>query len=160
MADLITTARSAHGPRPADAVPLFDLPPAPPAAPPAEQLSPDRRRTIRQAGLLAGGWHPLGGVYEHARLHPAAAPHDDRAAPGRRCGNCRYRRVTQHHHRTYAKCAHGEIEHGSWPRASAGPATDVRAWWPACTDHEWGDPKLGPDAARWVPELAEEVSGG
>lgn len=158
MADRVTS-EPLRRPRPAEVVPLFDLPPAP-LAPPTERLSVDRARTIRQAGQLAVGVHPMTGLGT-LRVHATAAPHDDRAAPGRRCGNCRYRRVTHHHRRTYAKCAHGgEIEHGSWPRATSGPATDVRAWWPGCTDHEWGDTKLGPDAARWVPEPAREVPGG
>jgi len=34
---------------------------------------------------------------------------------------------------------------------------DCRGWWPACTDHSYGDPRTSGDAARWVP--AEEVAG-
>jgi hypothetical protein len=52
--------------------------------------------------------------------------------------------------RTYAKCVIDEAK--QYPRVSHGAGTDVRAWWPACKDHEWGDP-LSDDAARWVPDV-------
>lgn len=135
---------------------LFDAPTPPNPSPAGVTLTAGRRLTIRQARLLAAGRHPLG---DGLRLHPGAAPHDDRAAPGRRCGNCRFRRpVGGPHDGRYPKCIYGpSTGPGAYPRVTFGPATDVRAWWPACTDHEWGDPRLGPDAARWVPELAKEV---
>lgn len=115
---------------------LFDLPdgaviPAVAAAP-AEKLSADRRRTIRQAATLAKGWHPLGD-----RLHSEAAPADDRGAPGRRCATCQFRTLF-----------------GKWPKCTVdglrslrmthGPATDCRAWWPAC--------------ARYAPEAVADAA--
>lgn len=128
---------------------LFDLGDVglvPEPAPP--KLSPEKRRTIRQAQALARGQHPVGVALGFTlRLHEQAAPVGDRSAPGRRCGNCRYRQlINPGTARPYPKCAVNDFA-----RASHSPATDVRAWWPACTDHTYGDPALGPDAARWVP---------
>lgn len=118
---------------------LFDLDPADVRAPdPGEDLSPDRRRTIRQAEALTRGVHPLAlAVGWRIRLHPDAAPADDRKAPGLRCGGCRLREVIGHHSRSYPKCTHGDGR-----RISHGAATDVRGWWPACTDYEPGDPEI------------------
>jgi hypothetical protein len=95
-----------------------------------ERLSAGRRLTMRQAALLASGWHPLSG----GKVHAEAAPADDRTAPGRRCGNCRFRATGE-----YPKCFYGwdgDRRHAP-PRTSRGLATDCRAWWPACQDHEY-----------------------
>lgn len=126
---------------------LFDLP----AGAVAEKLSTGRRLTIRQATDLARGRHPLTGD----RLHPEAAPHDDRKAPGRRCGNCWYRGPSSGEHAgSFPKCWYGyqtptnTEKFATAPRITGGPATDVRAWWPACPDHTWTDPTVSPDAAR------------
>jgi len=120
----------------------------PDAAPPDPGTSPDRRRTIRQRDAIAGGVHPLGLVHRGVRIHPDAprptGPGGDE--PGPRCGGCVFRQSLGHHDRAYAKCAHGAVEVArtgypgrpytttEYPRASHGAATDVRAWWPACTD--------------------------
>jgi hypothetical protein len=65
----------------------------------------------------------------------------------RTCGNCRFRELLDYHGRAYPKCTvDGEL------RIAHSTATDVRAWWPACIDHEWGDNGLSPDAARYVPD--------
>jgi hypothetical protein len=119
-----------------------------------EPLSADARRTRRQTATLAAGWHPLG-----PKLHPQAAPADDRTAAGRRCGTCWYRKVVNAGHAgTFPKCHFGALNPtdtdprpGRPPRASNSAATDCRAWWPACVDHTWADPGID-DAARWVPE--------
>lgn len=136
-------------------MPLFDLPSWATIEPePIEKVSADRRRTLRQAAVLARGYHPLG-----VKLHAQAAPVDDRRAPGRRCGNCRFHSsdgvggVAG----TYPKCFWGADERGA-PRASRGPATDCRAWWPGCLDHEWADAEIGDDAARCVPSEGEETN--
>lgn len=119
-----------------------------PVPDPYAGLSADRRRTLRQAEQLGAGRHPL----TRRPLHPEAAPADDRNAPGRRCGNCRFREVLGHHNKAFAKCVWTS---GDVPLyLSHGAATDVRAWWPACPEHEWGETRLSPDAARWVPPAA------
>lgn len=117
---------------------LFDVDPAQARpAEPAEKLSADRRRTIRQADALAHGRHPLGLVFgSPLRLHADAAPADDRTAPGARCGTCRFRELFGYHTRSYAKCTVGYVEGRGYPRVSHGSATDVRAWWPACRDYQ------------------------
>ncbi|MEU8278191.1 hypothetical protein ACFYOK_37510 [Microbispora bryophytorum] len=106
-----------------------DVPPTRPAPKESEGV----RRTKRQAALLAAGQHPLSVVLPRPLpLHPEAAPYDDRQAEGRRCGNCAFRTRLSHRAGRYAKCAFGD-----GARASHGAATDVRAWWSACADHEW-----------------------
>lgn len=128
---------------------LFDVEMPPPAPePPKESLAV--RRTRRQAEALAKGQHPLGLLGFPLRLHSEAAPHDDRDAPGRRCGNCRFREVLPYRSKSFAKCLFGATDAYA-PRAAHSEATDVRAWWPACRDHEPGDPRI-PDAMRWVPD--------
>jgi hypothetical protein len=112
-----------------------DLEPVPlPEPEPVEKLSADRRRTLRQHADVERGRHPLTG----GRLA---------ADPDAKCGNCAHRHVYGHHDRSYPKCTYGD----GMPRATHSAASDVRAWWPGCTDHEWGDPKLSPDAARCRP---------
>jgi len=134
---------------------LFDLPDGAAVPPvPVERLSADRRRTLRQSASLAKGRHPLGG-----RLHPEAAPPDDRAAPGRRCGNCWYRRLTYTNgNKLWPKC-HVDVENPTDTnpqpvfslRLTHSASTDCRGWWPGCTDHTYGDQSLSDDAARFVP---------
>lgn len=124
-------------------------------APELPKLSADARRTQRQLEVLAAGYHPL----TNTRLHPEAAPFDDRSAPGRRCGNCRFREVLAYRQNAFPKCMFpgdlgaDEIEVLGPPRVTHGAASDVRAWWPACADHTYGD-GLSVDAARCVPEVA------
>ncbi len=138
-----------------DDLSLFDASPfAVAVAEPQEKLSADRRRTLRQSESLAAGRHPLTG----GRLHPQAAPADDRQAEGRRCGNCRFRSLIHTNgNRQWPKCLFG-AEHptdtvrGRRPRVTSGAGSDVRRWWPGCADHVYGDPGLSSDAARWVPE--------
>jgi hypothetical protein len=119
---------------------LFDVAPYHvPAPAPVEPISADRRRTERQQEALAAGWHPLCAAGYKIRLH-ADAPTDrlDRTAPGLRCGTCRFREVQGHHNRSYGKClwpAEPRPKTG-YPRITHGPGTDIRAWWPACIDHE------------------------
>jgi hypothetical protein len=96
-------------------------------------LSADRRRTLRQRAAIDAGRHPLMG--------PPLADH-----PDARCGNCRFRELWRHHDRSYPKCV---IDDGAHVSHSA--ASDVRAWWPGCRKHEWGEPSLSPDAARSGP---------
>jgi hypothetical protein len=92
---------------------------------PGPVLSAGQRLTARQHAAAAAAVHPL----THGRIHPDA-PRDatDRTAPGLRCGTCRHRARS---HRDYPKCWFGD-----GIRTSHGTATDVRAWWPACPDHQ------------------------
>lgn len=115
--------------------PLFNVNTQPPP-PPAEKISADRRRTIRQTEALASGRHPLElALGWPIRLHAEAAPADDRTAPGLRCGNCRFRELLGYHGHSFAKCTFTTTDKG-YPRLSHSTATDVRAWWPACRDHQ------------------------
>ncbi|MFF5212795.1 hypothetical protein [Streptosporangium sp. NPDC000396] len=88
------------------------------------------RRTRRQAAMLAVGIHPLSAVLSSIlRPHEQAAPYGDHRAPDRRCGTCSIRRKNAW---GYPKCVFGD-----GVRASHGLATECRAWWPACSNHEW-----------------------
>ena len=93
-----------------------------PTPPPAELagLSPGRRRAVRQRQAIADGVHPLTGL-------PLLAE-DWRLT----CGQCSHRFVIRPHDRTYGKC---EVRGDS-----RGPASDCRAWWPACARFEQRSP--------------------
>jgi hypothetical protein len=96
-----------------------------PAAP-IEDLSPDRRRTLRHAADIANGRHPLAG----APLHPDApsdAARGDRSRPFT-CGTCANLSAASECAGRYLKCSIGP--------QSRGAATDVRAWWPACIHYD------------------------
>lgn len=137
-----------------------------PVSAPAEAAggpTPGERRRQRQAAAVARGLHPLSVALRYAiRLHPDAGPLEDPAAAGRRCGTCRWRQTHTHHDRTYPKCLYPEDEPADrWellgpPRYTRGPGTDVKAAWPACVDHEYGDPRMSLDAARWSPATHEQ----
>lgn len=123
---------------------LFDMNPAPPP----EKLSRDRRRTARQAEVIRTGMHPLSLALSPLRLHPdAARDPDDRTAPGPRCGTCQF--IARYGKHSYLKCLRGydpaKAGTPQWkppPLVTAGPGTDLRAWWPACE--------------HWQPAGAEE----
>lgn len=109
---------------------------------PAE--SADARRTRRQAEAIAAGYHPLALVQRGLRLHPdASRDPDDRGDETPRCGDCVFRVLGRWHGRVYGKCAFGLPDGApldAAPRASHSAATDVRAWWPACTDYQPEEP--------------------
>ncbi len=142
---------------------LFDAAPYQvPAPEPGPKLSGDARRTQLQQQRLDAGIHPLQPVVgRRLKVHPGAPPADDRTAPGPRCGTCWYRQTLGYHNRAYAKCLHPEslgaeeVEHHGYPRVTHGAASDVRVWWPACTDYSPGDNRVSDDAARWSPEYAD-----
>ncbi|MEU0515825.1 hypothetical protein [Amycolatopsis sp. NPDC006125] len=100
----------------------------------APELTAAERRRERQGEWLTSGLHPLTAALGWPlRLHPDAPPAADHNAPGPRCGTCLFRELLKHHDNTYAKCAAG-----NGARRTHGPGTDIRAWWPACIDHqEW-----------------------
>jgi hypothetical protein len=122
-----------------------------PAGGPVE--SAGQRLTRRQHELAARGGHPLSlALSRPLQVHPDAAAQD------RRCGNCTFREsiTGPDHGRSRPRCV---IEKGPsastftnspFPRLSWGDGTQIRAWWPACVDHEWGD-RISPDAARSGP---------
>lgn len=100
--------------------PLFPgyEPPAPVDEP---EVSPGRRLTLRIAAQVAAGVHPL----MQGPLHPDASRETTAAQPvGLCCGSCSRRSSNGW---GYPKCSAGPQSHG--------PATDVRAWWPACPSH-------------------------
>jgi hypothetical protein len=149
-----------------DDVPLFEgyEPPLPPD--PEPPLSADRRRTKRQADDIAAGRHPL----TRGPLHELASRHRDASSPKSdpfTCGSCYFREVLDYHNHSYPKCmvpgpqrVYRKGSDGNWrwetvegaPRATHSAASDVRAWWPACTDYVPGD-RLSDDAARYIPEV-------
>lgn len=81
---------------------------------PGETLSVGRQRTLRQHALVALGTHPL-------------ARRPTRPELGT-CGDCTFRRAGR-----YPKCTLDVA------RMSRSIATDCRAWWPACPDHQAKD---------------------
>ena len=137
---------------------------------PPERISPDRRRTARQAEAVARGAHPLALVFGPMafRRHPMTKGHaysaDDAKGARWTCGSCKWRQTVHYHNRAYPKCVHPGGYSGEdvvtlpplWHSHSA--ATDVRAWWPACTDYDAGDAGLSADASRQWPEGTEETS--
>lgn len=123
-----------------DLFPDFDVPRIdhPERAP---GLSADRRRTLRQRADVDAGRHPL----TRGRLADS---------PDARCGNCQFRMLVDYHNRTYPKCWQwADRDSAGYARFTHSAASDVRAWWPGCTAHEWGAPNVSPDAMRSGPIL-------
>lgn len=126
---------------------LFELPeqPAAAAAEDAPKLSAGTRLKQRQAAAIARGIHPLGLVRPHLAIHPDAQPFPATQANADqrpiRCGTCIFRNPGQ-----FAKCEFGPVirtrkwpdsREYTWrefPRAAHSLATDIRSWWPGCTD--------------------------
>lgn len=84
--------------------------------PPDERahLSYGRRLTLRQRADVERGVHPLTKTPARPDLGT--------------CGDCCHRRSERKGDGRYPKCDLGPRTHG--------PATDVRAWWPACDRFE------------------------
>ena len=78
---------------------------------PLEGLSADARRTLRYRQLIEQGIHPL----TRQTTHPERGT----------CGDCRFRKTG-----VYPKCTRDPV------RQTHSAATDCRAWWPACHQHE------------------------
>jgi hypothetical protein len=134
---------------------LFAEPPRQYAAagePVPERTASERMRD-RQAANIAAGRHPLSDPpgarpqYGILRLHPdacrdvrwsAAKAQIPAGAPT--CGACRFRQSVHGGAKDYPKCTWGRVYAGSLskegPREMHGERSDVRAWWPACTDYE------------------------
>lgn len=138
---------------------LFDAVPAAPGSPapaPPAKLSSGRRLVLRQHNDIRAERNPLtrGGLHPEAAAVAGELPTleafvdganyqtPDGPAPGRRCGNCRFRGgINAGTAGTFPKCWHGwdGVPGHAPPRYSHGPATDVRAFWPGCRDHEYPD---------------------
>ncbi|WIX75980.1 hypothetical protein QRX50_31470 [Amycolatopsis carbonis] len=96
-----------------------------------EPLTPGARRTQRNSQLAAARLHPLTAVLRSAlKLHLDAAPHDDRDAPGLRCGTCRFRRPVHAGAGNYPKCTRTPL------LMTHSDASDCRSFWPACAFYE------------------------
>lgn len=95
------------------------------AQPEPEKLSAGRRRTLRQADMVQRGVHPLTRLPLHEQA--TEVPKGTRAAPFT-CGSCVHRVIVSRGAKDYPKC---DVDNGAV--ASHSEATDVRAWWPACT---------------------------
>lgn len=133
---------------------LFPADPYTAATAPGEPVSADRRRTLRIAASIGHGVHPLALARPGVRLHPDADPGhtaspENTADRPLRCGTCRWReQLNAGGARDYPKCAWRPAtdqpddrgrHRGMPPRYSASASTDVRAWWPACTDWQPGE---------------------
>lgn len=116
---------------------LFDVTPTPPdPVEPAERLSADRRRTARQRELISRGHHPLAflGAARHPDTVGVAFERTDPRGRPLTCGSCAFRRLQFGGARDYPKCIRSPDDApDTAPRATGGAASDVRAWWPACT---------------------------
>lgn len=119
---------------------LFDVDPAAAPEPPAKLTTGERMRR-RQAAAIRHGQHPLVVALRISiRLHPdASRDPDDREALRPRCGTCRFRDL--HNAGTaqsFTKCwlPGARPSPVGYPRITGGPGTDVRAWWPACSDYQ------------------------
>lgn len=118
---------------------LFDLPEGARTArtdTPVEELTEGQRRNRLHLMRISDGVHPLG---PPLRLHPDADRSGARDGPGPRCGTCQYRVLTGGHARSFPKCVWPELEfrgQKSCPRVTFSIASDVRTWWPACTDYQ------------------------
>lgn len=114
---------------------LFEVPGAQEQRRPT--LNDDAARIARQNRALLDGVHPLALVAGTGviRIHPdsayATATKDNAKDRPLRCGTCVWRTSGQ-----YPKCMFRSSSTAKPSRFSHGPATDVRAWWPACTDHQ------------------------
>lgn len=98
---------------------------------PARDDTPEKRRRARQLARIRNGYHPLGGTLKlHDQADRDAVPYEGRDLPYR-CGTCAFRVLVGGHARDFPKCAKGD-----GIRVTNGPASDVKAWWPACRDYE------------------------
>jgi hypothetical protein len=113
--------------------------------PDATERTAGERLRFRQAARITAGMHPLS-LQRPIPLHPDA-PRDaakDDGGTYPRCGTCRFRWTVGGGAQSYPKCTFGRVSRyltadrllvTPGPRESHGPATDVRAWWPACIDY-------------------------
>ena len=103
--------------------------------------SPAQRRTQRQHQAVQDGLNPLTMQPQHDHA-PADCCAKDRHLRQYTCGTCAFFLVLNTGRGRALKCGYGDGE-----RISYGPATSIRAWWPACQQFE-PDPNTFPDAGR------------
>jgi hypothetical protein len=105
-----------------------------------------QRRQERQAAAIELGQHPLSvALGISIPLTPAVRDGVDLVRPS--CGDCALRQPLSGGNRSFPKCTARPVERSrvdeggrtwtwhEYPRATHGEGTDVRAWWPACTDY-------------------------
>lgn len=93
------------------------------ALPSSQSFSPGVTITRRQLDTMLRGQHPISGH----RLHPRAAdPLRANTAPGLRCRTCFFA-LRQG---LYFKCGADDGNH-----INHSPVTDLRLWFPACTQY-------------------------
>lgn len=122
-------------------------------------MSPGRRRSLRQREDIAAGIHPLSGGKLHVSASKVGGTKQEQGVSllnvtrGRprpfTCGSCANRRMVTYAG-SYPKCFLTLDGGATYPLFSHSEATDVRAWWPACEHYEPGDAQVSPDAARWT----------
>ena len=127
---------------------LFPEPRRAPAEPaPQDWRSRAQRRRDRQAAAIDLGQHPLS-VALGISIPLISATRDgvDLVRPS--CGDCAFRRSVSGGHRSFPKCTAHPVERSrvdedgrtwtwhEYPRVTHGEGTDVRGWWPACTDYQ------------------------
>jgi hypothetical protein len=104
-----------------------------------EELTAGQRLRARQAERIRFGCHPLSiGVCIPLHGDAPRTAHANDGGTYPRCGTCRFRLLVGGGARDFPKCTYGADLTDSGrpgPRESHGPATDVRAWWPACVDY-------------------------
>ena len=101
---------------------------------PVTQLSDTQRLTIRQAKDIKGGRHPLtgGALHEYGDRGAYSKQPPSLSRQPYHCGSCIHRVILHPKDYPYPKC-------NAWGSTN-GPATDVRAWWPACPRWEGETP--------------------
>lgn len=107
-----------------------DLVPDP--GPPPDTRSAGQRQRDRMANAIRSGQHPLSVALDRTiRLHPDAQ-RQLITTDGPRCGTCQLRGLVAGGNRAFPKCHAADTGRH---RITHGSGTDVRASWPACTDH-------------------------
>jgi hypothetical protein len=95
---------------------------------PEPALAPESKRRAswpqRARAMVAEGVHPI----TRRPVHPELGT----------CGDCRFRQFWSGGAKSYPKCAYGgdPDNPSTWRRATNGETTDVRAYYPACADHQ------------------------
>jgi len=121
---------------------------------PALRTTFTRKLTKRQAFLIRLGWHPLArALKRNLRLHRDAVADPAVRRGGPRCGSCAFRQLRGGAQRDYPKCWLDPLA------VTRGQATDVRAWWPACTEYK-EDPKCRQPRSKSAPSPRRSRSSG